>query len=386
MPLLILVAGYGQAGDPVVETEQPAYRVNFLAKFNEDADTARIQVEVQQSGAQLKHLDFNAPDTRYQYVHADGSVKQTTRRIRWQIPEHGGTISMDVIVDQKRGKAYDALQAESWVIMRLGDLFPRARARTVKGAVSESTLSLQGPQGWSFETPYGKVGKTPVSIPSRRGFNHPVGWMAGGLLGTRRTTIGDHEITITAPRGSGFRRLDLLSFLRWTWPHATEVYTHLPQHILIVGAPPPMWRGALSAPGSLFLHTGRPLVSENATSSLLHELGHLAGLSSAAAGDDWIVEGLTEYYSVEILRRSGGISQRRAERTLQHLAAWADREQGKLTDPSKGANTAAAVVYFQKLQARLPAGGLDGIVAKLLANPPISSTALNAAVQQALQD
>ena len=43
--------------------------------------------------------------------------------------------------------------------------------------------------------------------------------------------------------------------------------------LLIVSAGDPMWRGGLSGPSSMFLHSDRPLISENRTSTLLHELG-----------------------------------------------------------------------------------------------------------------
>ncbi len=382
--LLLLSAGCGQASDVGNTISERGYDVHFSAAF-EAAGQAQIQIEIQQANAELRQLDFNAPRARYRLLSDDGSAEQSDKRIVWQVPASGGALSIEVHINQQRGEAYDALQSPTWVIMRLGDLFPRARARTLKGAVSRSTFSLrgsgQGLEDWSFETPYGNVDDHPTTIPIRRGFNHPTGWMIGGDLGTRRTIIGDHRITISAPKGSGFRRMDVLSFLRWSWPHVTRIYPDLPPRILIVGAPSPMWRGALSAPGSVFLHTERPLISENGTSSLLHELGHVAGLSSADDGDDWIVEGLAEFYSVEILRRSGAVSERRAQRTLQTLSAWAERDGGKLSDPSKGADTAAAVTYFKQLQDQLSASSLDAVLSQLLKQPSINREALDAAVQ-----
>ena len=99
------------------------------------------------------------------------------------------------------------------------------------------------------------------------------------------------------------RRLDLLTFLHWTLPELSRTFTDLPERILIAGAPNGMWRGGLSAPASLYMHVGRPVVSENRTSTVLHELIHLAGFHSAAEGADWIVEGVPEYYSLLLLKR-----------------------------------------------------------------------------------
>ena len=59
-----------------------------------------------------------------------------------------------------------------------------------------------------------------------------------------------------------------------------------------------MWRGGLSAPQSLFVHSDRPLISENATSTLLHEVMHLALGIRAAEQFDWIVEGLASYFAL----------------------------------------------------------------------------------------
>jgi hypothetical protein len=66
--------------------------------------------------------------------------------------------------------------------------------------------------------------------------------------------------------------------------------------MLIVSAGDPMWRGGLSGPSSMFLHSDRPLISENRTSTLLHELGHIALGIRGDEESDWIVEGLAEHY------------------------------------------------------------------------------------------
>ena len=53
----------------------------------------------------------------------------------------------------------------------------------------------------------------------------------------------------------------------------------------VVGAADPMWRGGLSASNSLFLHADRPLISENGTSTLVHELTHVITRVRGADGD-----------------------------------------------------------------------------------------------------
>ena len=129
-----------------------------------------------------------------------------------------------------------------------------------------------------------------------------------------------------------------------------------------------MWRGGLSAPTSLYLHPDRPLISGNGTSTLLHELVHLAVRDVSGEPDDWLVEGLAEYYSLDILRRTGGISQGRFDAALASLEEWADRDGGRLAHPSKGADTAYAVLVLHELAGSLEQHGesLDTLVHELL--------------------
>ena len=74
---------------------------------------------------------------------------------------------------------------------------------------------------------------------------------------------------------------------------------------------------------------------------------------SAEPGDDWIVEGLAEYYSLEILRRSNGLSERRFNVSLEALKEWSKEEKAKLSDPSKGADTALATLLFHEIAQEL---------------------------------
>ena len=75
-------------------------------------------------------------------------------------------------------------------------------------------------------------------------------------------------------------------------------------------------------PASVFLHADRPLISENGTSTLLHELVHVAMGAHAQRGSDWVVEGFAELYSLELLVRSGTISHRHYRDALALLGNW----------------------------------------------------------------
>ncbi len=369
------------------------YSVEFAAEFT-DAPQATVIVNVGQDTQILRELDLYFPADRYQFIGADGQANREKDRLVWVPPASGGTLTFLYSVSNRRDEnatrtsGRDAHKTQSWVIARLGDLFPRAKVRTLKGAKSVSTLSLRGPKGWRFETRYGSLrgDDTALEVPREgRNLTRPTGWLVGGLLATRRETIADRKIAVSAPRGSGLKHLDLLTFLGWTLPEVAKVVPSLPERILIVGGPDGMWRGALSGPGSLYLHHDRPFVSGNGTSTVLHELFHIAGLHSADQAD-WIVEGLAEYYSLEVLRRAGGLSEERYARGLEKLELWADEKSGRLSSPSKGADTARAVLLFAELARELEASGasLDSVVRQLIDAQMIDVESLHHIVEREL--
>jgi hypothetical protein len=347
------------------------YGVGFSANFTPETGNASVSITVEQTSHLLRLLDLSAASDRYGNFSGDGEITREGNRILWVVPEHGGMLNFTVRVNQERGLLLDSRLTDQWVITRLDDLFPPARVRSIKGSTSRSHLELVGPDSWRFESRYGVIDRS-VSIdnPQRR-FDRPTGWLAGGKLGTRRESISNRKISVTSPTGQGMRRLDIISFLNWTLPDLVNVFRGLQDRILIVGARDEMWRGGLSGPSSVYLHTERPLISENATSTLLHEMVHVAVGPGTGSRDDWIIEGLAEYYSLEVLRRSGGISQMRFERAIAELENWAEKDNGQLVSPSSGANTARAVWLFDSVEKELQkhqAGSLDNVVQNMIAN------------------
>jgi hypothetical protein len=369
VPLIRLLAALAMAAT-TAGAQARHYDLTYRAQFLPDAGVAAAAIEVEQEQPGLTLLDLNAPAVRYTAFEGDGPIRRDGDRLIWEVPPQGGTLRYRVRIDHQRDGAWDARLTDDWAIARLDDVFPPARSRSRAGAGARTRLQLSGPQRWSFETRYGPVGPDGVQLDtSGRRLDRPLGWMAAGDLGIRRTRIGAHRIAIAGPKDEDFRRMDVLTFLRWTMPELLRVAPSFPQRLLIVGGSQDMWRGGLSGPGSLYVHPDRPLVSGNATSTLLHELMHVATEEPPAAGDDWIVEGLAEYYASLILLRTGGISESRFEDTLTMLRDWSEREGGSLTDPSTGADTARAVLLFHALDEELAAAGssLDAVAAKLLA-------------------
>lgn len=369
------------------EAADKHYTVSFSAVFKPDRGMVEAHVDVTQTEHLLRLLDLNTPEAEFTGFSADGAIERNGDRVLWSVPDTGGRLRYEVGVDHERDGLLDAHMTKDWAILRLDDIFPSARVRSRAGAVSRSFLELGGPPGWHFESRYRLVGSTmAIDDPDRR-FDRPTGWLAAGKLGIRRDIIAHRRVSIAAPKDQGMRRMDINAFLRWTLPNLVGVFPDFPDRLLIVGARDEMWRGGLSGPGSIYLHAKRPLISENATSTLLHELVHTATGSANPPSEDWITEGLAEYYGLEILRRSGGISDKRHQKSLQQLAAWAKRENGVLTTPSSGANTARAVLVFDMIQRELRehhAGSLDNIVRQLLAADSVDRRKLLQLVESAL--
>lgn len=362
------------------------YSAHFSAELLPAENIARARLQITQTSSELRELNLFAPPARFENFSADGEISRSGDRLRWQVPAGGGSLTYSARIDHQRAGSFDARLTRHWAIFRLGDLFPPARARTVKGAVSVSTVSLQAPEGWSIETRYGPAPQQMSISNDRRRFDRPTGWAVAGKLGTRRDTIASRRVTISAPVNSGFRRQDTLAFVRWTLPELVHVFPGFPPRLLITGATDEMWRGGLSGPGSIYLHPSRPLISENATSTLLHELVHISMPSPPAAGDDWIVEGLAEYYSLQILRRSGGISEQRLTGAFDSLQKWVAREGGRLADPSTGADTARAVLLFRDLDAQLADadGSLDTVARSLAEDERPNRARLQELIEAAL--
>jgi predicted metalloprotease with PDZ domain len=196
--------------------------------------------------------------------------------------------------------------------------------------------------------------------------------MLVGKIGVRSERIGEVNAIVAAPAGGGARRQDALAFLNWNLPKLLDVFPDFPRRLLIVSAGDPMWRGGLSGPASMFLHSDRPLISENRTSALLHELVHVAMGIRGDHESDWIVEGLAEYYSVQTLHRSGGIGKGRYEQAMESIRKWARRSPSLFAEHSNGPTTARAVLVFQAADAEIRkltnnTASLDQVARKLAA-------------------
>jgi predicted metalloprotease with PDZ domain len=111
----------------------------------------------------------------------------------------------------------------------------------------------------------------------------------------------------------------------------------------------PLWRGGLSGPNSFFFHSSRRAISQNGTSPLFHELVHVVSNIHGADQDDWIAEGIAEYYGIELLYRAGGYDEATRDTIYADLAEWAEDAEQLRLDESTGPVTARAVLVFDAL-------------------------------------
>ncbi len=335
------------------------YQVAFQATLLPAEAAALASITVSQDRHELRELTFTIDPAIHTEFSGDGDWQVTGRQLRWRLQPAGGSITYRVAIPHERSPGrYDAWIEQRWGLFRGDDLFPPARAKTLIGATATATVTIDAPAGWSVVTPYGSGAGQALAVdnPERR-FDRPTGWMVAGELGIRRDLIGATQVAVAGPVGQGVRRQDILALLNWTLPTLDSLFGPLPQRLLIVSAGDPMWRGGLSGPDSLFLHADRPLISENGTSSLVHELVHVALSARSAARDDWLVEGVAEYYALEVLHRSGTISRRRYEQAHQHLQRWGADVAHINGNSSRGMVTARAVTLLAALDSELAGRG-----------------------------
>jgi hypothetical protein len=349
------------------------YDVEYVVRFRPAEKEAAVSLGLRNRSGAVKRLDFAMDPDRYTGVAGDGSVERSDERVIWTPPAEGGELRWRYRIDrERRGGGYDARITDRWTIVRGDQLFPPARTRTTAGARSRTRLRFELPEGWTnVETGWRREedGDFVVSNPQTR-FSRPTGWIVAGEVGTRREHFDDLEVVVGGPKGQGMRRMDVLALVHWTLPAMRRAFGALPEKFMILGAADPMWRGGLSGPRSVYVHAGRPLVSEDGTSTILHELVHTITGVGGKPGHKYIPEGIAEYYAIELLHRSGTVTDARHQRTVEFLERTGAKVKRLRGVRVRGDVRARAVVLFRALDAEIreATGGeksLDDLVRRL---------------------
>lgn len=352
---LLILIGWLLAGTAGAAPTTPEYKTQFRVDIRPAEPMALAEIRVVQSGPKLKRLQFRMPQSSFSRLDADGKVTRDGERVTWEVPAQGGSLRYRVVVDHKRNeKGYDALITERWALFRADDVFPRAKSTHQRGARGRGELVLVLPTGWTSVTPYLPDTSGRLSfISPKRSFSRPVGWILAGSVGARMDMIGPTMVRIAAPRGESVQRVSMLSLIRGVLPILQAELSGLPGYLLIVSAGDPMWRGGLSAPNSIYLHSARPVIGENGTSTLIHELLHVLAPVPTVADQDWIDEGVAEYLGLVLLRRSGAISPERFNHAIDIFRRQGARVTSMTTRNSRGDVNARAVVVLHDLDLEL---------------------------------
>lgn len=336
-----------------VLANQRSYDVDFVVAFEPQKRSARVTMMLRNDDGRATRFDFNMPEARYGDIEGDGEIERNGDRLVWTPPAKGGDLHWRYSIDKRRRDGgYDARITDDWTIVRGDDLFPSARVRMTPDTDSRTRLRFELPDGWTnVDTPWklARDGKRFVVVNSETRFDRPTGWIIAGDVGTRREQYEDVEVSVAAPKGDSMPRQQILAMVGWTLPEMRQIFGELPSKLLIVGAGDAMWRGGLSGPRSLYMHSARPLISENGTSTLLHELTHVITRISGRPGHKYISEGIAEFYSIELLHRTGGTTPERYERTRQMLERWSRGVKRLTVERSHGPVTARAVLLFMAL-------------------------------------
>lgn len=337
----------------VAQSGDHHYGLRYDLTLNPAEDRADVSFTLDRRiKGNLTWMRFRIDPARHAGFAGDGKIEPDGEFVKWTPPETGGKFSFHVPVSNERPNGrFDARMTDDWAIFRGDDLFPPAETLDHENSEADATLYVHLPEKWSFVSAYPSIDTSMFEIEyAHRRFDRPTGWMAAGRLGVRRDRIAGVNVVVAGPLGQGVRRLDIMALMNWNLPRVRRlVPDHMPKRLVIVSAGDPMWRGGLSGPSSLYIHADRPLLSENGSSTLVHELIHVATRIEGEKGADWIVEGMAEYYSLKILWRSGTLTDRRYKQTFEKLAEWA-KESGPLdAEMSRGPTTARAVGIMREL-------------------------------------
>lgn len=382
---IVLAGGMLMSCSSVVQSS--AHReVIYQVTFQPKTQSAQVNIAIKQA-KWLKSVKFKALPSTRGAIRGNGRLQLVGSNYHWFPPQKNAQLSYEVELNaQKPNGGFNIKMENTWALLRGENLFPSFRARKQKGVTAQTTIEFLLPKHWAaVNTGWSRVDGNRFALKSgKRALVRPKGWLIAGDLGTRHERLANTHLTISAPKGHDFRQMETLAFVSLVWPQLRDAFSAIPERILITGAGDPMWRGGLSSPTSLYVHSDRPLVSENGTSTIIHELVHVVTGIHGDPHSDWIVEGLAEYYSVELLFRAGAFSVDRRQLIMAGLSEWGKSVDTLLLKTCSGPATARAASLIDQLdkeiqQCRKKDHNIDDLVEQIMGNKSVTLVDVNRA-------
>lgn len=288
------------------------FAIDYIVTISQKhPDVARIRWEL--SGIdEVQELRLQFPSERLGQFRGSGTLEPIPGGLRWVPGGPYAHLTYRAKINHIRGQhqRYDSYAARNWILTRAHDLFPRiaiaCTPRATAQAKSRARLIFRLPSGWH------SAAALPASATDTYGLHEPGkildrprGWFLLGEFNLEREEVAGIMLQVARAPGSALESKALFRFLDSTLPPLTKMLSAEPDTVLIVSAPDPMWHGGLSGEHSFFMHAGRPLRTPDKTSPYLHELFHVLQPFRPASDGEWIAEGLAEFYSIELQRRTG---------------------------------------------------------------------------------
>jgi hypothetical protein len=388
---LPLVGSLALAADP------DTYRVEWTVALEAGVDSALVTLALE-DGAPVEEISFQYDPERFSDFEASGDLDVDDDRVTWEPSAKKASLSYRVKITRPRSnsnqeESYDALITDTWALFRGERITPRIRVDARGGAESASRLRFDLPERWNVNTAW-PVDQTETEQlvylldDPDRDFDRPRGWFMIGRLSVQRARVSDDTLfSIVSPLNSGVDKMGWLTLVSLVWPELEKAFGTVPTKMLMVTGNDPLWRGGLSGPNSFFFHGSRRAISENGTSPLMHELTHVITRISGDFNDDWIAEGIAEYYGIELLHRAGGYDDDQRAKILEDLAEWGEEADDLRSRQSSGPVTARAVLVFDALDREIrdetdDRDNLDAVTRLLMVKRRVSLADLRKAFEE----
>lgn len=385
LPALVLVVSIGLL-PRAQAAERATFAIDYVVSITEkEWSRATVRWELA-GGEEIRAFIMRFP-TGTSDIRGSGVVKSHGNEVHWEPHAPYGHLSYSIPIQHRRGaqQRFDSYATSTWIVTRARQLFPRTRVESYQRddvtPRSRSRLLFRLPAGWQSATALPPIAAHTyrVFLPDRT-LSMPRGWFVLGHFEMTRQEIADIMVQFARIPAVTITAQEVFTFLEPTLPALQRLLGSTPESILIAAAPDPMWRGGISGEQSFFVHGDRPLRTPDRTAPYLHELFHVLQPFRAGQDADWIIEGLAEFYSLELQRRAGLINDRSFGRGLASFGRHGLWNVDLRTQHDNAAtnNSAPLVLYAldQRIQ-RATAGRrkLDDVVAVLARERGIVDTA-----------